>query len=127
MSVVANAPKLDLAELAKGRIQVGGSRIELDPKMVADLSTTVGVYGLMDGMLPDGDLGTFAQAVVFQERCLILRIVEPDTFPTTTRSRDQDFLILMDLKCLRPFAYHRILGDRARRFPKVQYLLEDSR
>jgi hypothetical protein len=127
MSAVANAPKLDLAEFVNGRIQVGGSRIELNPKMVTDLSTTVGVYGLMDGMLPDGDLGTFAQAVVFQERCLILRIVEQDTSPTTTSSPDQDFLILMDLKCLRPFAYYRIHGDRARRFPKVQYLLENSR
>jgi hypothetical protein len=127
MRAVASVPKLNLAEFAKGRIQVGGSRIDLDPKMVADLATTVGVYGLMEGMFPDDDSGTFAQAVVFQERCLILRMVEPDTFPTTTRSGGQDFLSLMDLKCLRPFAYYRINGDRARRFPKVRYLLEDSR
>lgn len=125
MRAVASAPKLDLAEFVKGRIQAGGRRINLDPEMVADLSSTVGVYGLMDGLFPDGDLGPFAQAVVFQERCLILRMVEPDTFPTTTGSQNQDFLILMDLKCLRPFAYYRIDGDRARRFPKVRYLLED--
>jgi hypothetical protein len=48
-------------------------------------------FGLMDGVFPDDDLGIFAQAVVFQERCLILRMVEPDTFPTTTRSGGAGF------------------------------------
>jgi hypothetical protein len=127
LRAVAGTPKLDLAEFAKGRMVASGRRIEMDPKMLGKFASTAMMFGLMDGAVPDDDSGTFVQAVVFKERCLILRYMEPDLLPATTLSRGQDFLVLIDMKCLRPFAYYWIQGHAGSRYPRVRYLVEDSR
>lgn len=124
---VSGAPKLDMPEFLKGRIAVAGRHVELDPKIVRSFGSTLGIYPLMDEEYLDEDSGIFAQAVVHRDRCLILRIVEPDIFPSTSEIHDEDYIILVDLKNLRPFAYYRIKGGRARRCPQAQYLPELSR
>lgn len=125
--MAAASPKLDLSEFIKGRIPAGGRHIQMDSGMVEDLLTTLGIYSLMDYQFTGDAPGTFVQAAIIQDRCLIIRIVEIDSMPSTTRSEDQDHVIMMDMKIMRPFAYYRIKGDHATRRPRLQYLPEHSR
>ncbi len=69
----------------------------------------------------DGD--SFVQAAIIENQCLIIRIVEP---AISINSTDQDAIILVDLKNLRPFAYYRISGQFGH-YVSLQYLPEFSR
>ncbi len=127
LKAVSSGPKLDLPKFAKGRIDIDGRHIAISPEMVEKFFSTFGMYSLMSYQMDGDAYGGFVQAAVFENRCLILRIVESDSMPTTTHTDEKDCIVLMDLKNLRPFAYYRIKGDRCRRRPAVQYLPELSR
>lgn len=127
LAMVAGSPKLNMSEFVKGRIMVGDRSLELEPGMLEKILSSVGDFSLTAYQYPDAAPGSFAQAADIEGRCLIIRIVEPDPFSTATESENQDHMVLFDRKNLRPFAYYRIKGRQAMRFPRVRYLPEHSR
>ena len=127
LRMVETSPKLDLSELAKGRIKVGDRISEVPPATVEGIMSSLRLFSLMGYQVGDDAADTYAQAAEYEDRCLIVRIVELDSMPASTGSRDQDYMVLIDRKNMRPFAYFRNKGDRASRNPSVRYLPEHSR
>lgn len=122
---ISNAPDLPLKEFRKGEIRLGGRLIRIDPSFVPDWGRMFGMFELMEemeGFEEEPGFEIRAKAVLFESRCLILRLAQPQGGRET-----QDFIILLDTRNLRPFAYYQISGDSGFRFPRVQYLPNSSR
>lgn len=123
---VSKAAKLNVPEFIKGRIPNGDKPIQLDPRMVEKLLGQMGSFLAVDSQFDGESSNSYAQAAVFQDRCLILRVVGADGFTSRGDSADQDFIVLIDLKNLRPFAYYRNKGYFMGRRPSQAYLRELS-
>lgn len=117
LHLIADAPDLNPKDFQKGRVQAGGRMIQLDPTMIGEWGMMFGMFELMDGMEPDSDSGIRAQAFLLEGRCLILRLSQKDTYHGDV----QDFIILLDARNRRPFAYYCIQGSPTSRIPRVQY------
>lgn len=120
--LVASSPDLDIHLLCKGEIHVGNRMIQLDPKMMPEL---VPAYMMISSAGPepsDDDLGFRAQAVFYQDRCLILRFADRGM----GLGDETDCLVLIDARVRRPFAYYPIKGRRFPHSTRVQYLPEHS-
>lgn len=124
---VSTTPKLNVPGFLKGRIPKGDQPIQLDPVMVEKLLLQMGSFLSVDHQFDEDSANSYAQAAVFQERCLILRVVVDDELTGRMDSEHQDFVVLIDSKNLRPFAYYRNKGDFMGRRPAWQYLPELSR
>lgn len=122
----SSAPVIDVAGFLKGKIPLGDKILEMEPDQIHTIAGDLRFYNLGYEEDPDSSL-VHIRATAFEERCLILRLVEKDSFPTTTKSDDRDFIVLIDRNNMRPFAYYRITGDSATRRPRLQYLPELSR
>lgn len=119
---ISNAPDLPLKEFRKGEIRFGDRLIRLDPSFVPEWGRMFGMFELMEDMEEEAGFEIHAKAVLFEGRCLILRLTQPQGGGET-----QEFIILLDTRNLRPFAYYHISGDSYFRFPRVQYLPRSSR
>lgn len=119
---ISGAPDLPLGDFQKGTIKAGNRVIQLEPAMINDWAMMAGIFELMEGMELEPGHGIQAKAVLLQERCLILRIIQTQQGSTER----QDFLILLDARNKRPFAYHCIEGRPLSRFPKVGYLPRET-
>ena len=126
MRLSSSAPVIDDSDFLKGKIPLGGGILEMSPDHIRKIAEDLRFYSLGYDEDPDPSL-IHIRATVFEKRCLILRLVEQDSFPTPTKSDDRDFIILIDRKNMRPFAYYRITGNSATRCPRLQYLPELSR
>jgi hypothetical protein len=115
---ISNAADLPLDEFRQGIIEIENRVIQLDSAMIHDWAMMAGIFELMDGMEPEPDHGVQVKAVFYQERCLILRLIQKQ--PQSVER--QDFIILLDARNKRPFAYHCIEGSPLGRVPRVQYL-----
>lgn len=116
--LTANAPDLPLGDFQKGNVRIGDRLIQLDPSFIPDWGMMFGMFELHEGMEGEAGYEIRAKAALFEDRCLILRLIQQE--PGSREARD--FIILLDTLNRRPFAYYRISGSPFSRFPKVQYL-----
>lgn len=123
LGLVASGSALDISLLRKGEVRVGKQMIQLDPEMVRELGFTFMMMPIADSEPADDDEGFHAQAVLYQDRCLILRFADRGI----GSDDETDCLVLIDTRARRPFAYYPIKGRGFPHSPRVQYLPEDSR
>ena len=119
---ISNAPDLPLDEFQKGVIRIENRVFQIDPSMLFDWTMISGIIELMD-MEPEPDHGIQVKSVLFEERCLILRLIQKQEHSGEV----QDFIILLDARNKRPFAYHCIEGSPRARAPMVNYLPRTTR
>lgn len=124
LRLVSNAPLQKTEDLTRCRLSVGTEIFELDPKNAELLTSSLGLF-FPFGQDFDSELGQ-VQAVLFEQRCLILRAVKLDPFKSA-ESPEASTMVLLDRKNMRPFCYYQIGGNRMSRYPKLQYLPEHSR
>lgn len=117
LELTTHTPDLSLEDLQMGKIKTANRLIQLDPSMIQDFAMTFGMFELSIDSPPEPDSGIIAKAVLVENRCLILRLTQSAT-PTTDK---QDFIVLMDIRNERPFAYYRIADSPSSRVPRIQY------
>lgn len=108
----------DLPDFLDGRIQVGSESLQFDQSLLDTLLTDLFYFPI--SKYDSEAHGTRIQAVIYRERCLILRFLNHE-------ATEEECIILFDRKNMRPFAYYQIKGSALRRYPRVQYLAERSR
>ncbi len=123
LGLVDSSPALDINLLRKGVIRTGDLTIQLDPEMIGEFGSMFGMFDIVDSVPLEDESGFRAQAVLSESRCLVLRLTEIDG----AAGHDQDFVILIDRRNMRPFAYYCNKGRAFFRVPRVRYLAEDSR
>lgn len=121
--LMASSPNLEIQLLRRGEIRVGKQMIQLDPEVMADLVPQYVMISSAEPESSDDDMDFRAQAVLYQDRCLILRFVDRGM----GLDDETDCLVLIDARVRRPFAYYPIKGRGFPHSPRVQYLPEDSR
>jgi hypothetical protein len=127
LRLVSSAPVLDVGNLLKGKISIERENLEMDPEQILTIVQDLRFLTLGYEDNPDPS-EVNARAALFENRCLILKLLEVDPYPPgAIKSADRNFIILFDRKNMRPFAYYRINGDSATRRPRIQYLPEHSR
>ncbi len=121
-ALTTGATATPLRVLQEGNVTVDGQTIFLGIELITQI-----VEGLQLSSLrpPDRSLcNSPVQATLHQERCLLLRLSEEDTFSSGSADRAKDILVFLDMKTKRPFAYFRIKGSIFPRFPPAGYLPE---
>jgi len=117
LRVISNAPDLPLDDFQKGVIRIENRVFQIDDSMLFNWTMITGIIDLMD-MEPEPDHGVQVKAALYQKRCLILRLIQQQP----QSDERQDFIILLDARNKRPFAYHCIEGNPRARAPMVNYL-----
>lgn len=115
--LTAKAPDLPLEEFQKGNIRIGDRLIQLDPTFIPDWGMMFGMFELSEGMEAETGSEIHAKAMLFEDRCLVLRLTQQEA----GSREDQDFIVLLDTGNRRPFAYYRISGSPHFWIPRVQY------
>ena len=122
LGLVASGSALDISLLRKGEVRVGKQMIQLEPEMVRELGFTFMMMPIADSEPTYDDEGFRAQAILYQGRCLILRLIDM----SMGLGDEMDCLILIDARVRRPFAYYPIKGHQFPHSPRVRYLPENS-
>jgi hypothetical protein len=104
----------------QGRVLVGDKEIELGQNVTEKLMKGLQFYS---DSLYEMVYGKFVvQAVLYHERCLILRLYQIRSDQINDKDLGKDVMVLFDLQNARPFAYFRVKGNSTMRFPLVSYL-----
>jgi len=111
--LMAKALLTPVDQFLQGRVLADGKMIKLRSAVVSALA---GLVGLED------DASTPVQALLYQDRCVILRLCRPPGPAAESAGCGTDILVLLDRSKQRPFAYYRIAGEALPRVPAVTYL-----
>ncbi len=113
LAFMADALLTPVDEFKKGRFLADGDIIRLQPSVVDGLGQLAGLKH---------DTTTPVRAKVYQGRCVIVRMSRVSDPANPDAGYDADFLVLLDKRHPRPFAYYQLTGTTAPSAPPVTYL-----
>ena len=100
-------------QFLQGRVLADGKMVKLRPLVASGLA---GLVGLED------DASTPVHSMLYQDRCVILRLSRRSGTADDVEGFGADILVLIDRSKQRPFAYYPIAGTRLPQKPPVSYL-----
>ena len=125
LDLTAKAPATPLAGFVSGKLAVDGEVVEFDVNMVKRLVDRLGLCWLENP--EEGDLHTEVRAVLYQKRCVVVRLSEQAGVPDSGGDWHKDILIFFDKRVKRPFAYFNIDRHSMSHLQPVAYLPEQDR
>ena len=124
MQLTANAPPIPISPFLEGNVNVNGKVVTLDKAMIKRIVDRLNYFYLSEDDIQD--LNSRVRAVIYQKRCLILRLSANDP-PGEMEGLNFDAMIFFDTNTKRPFAYFNLTRNYLPRYPPVSYLPESDR
>lgn len=112
LAFMANALLTPVDEFHKGWFLADGDIIRLQPSVVEGLGRLTGLKN---------DTITPVRARVYQGRCVIVRMSRVANPANPADGLDADFIVLIDKRHPRPFAFYQLTGAPAPAVPPVTY------